>query len=62
MPKLLRDFMLNPLRMQEVTGDDRVLPEEVAAVNLAAGAAKKKAYGPQKVDSQVFSKALWVGC
>ena len=36
-------------------------PAEAAAANEAEGAANKKGYTPQKVDPQIFSKALWVG-
>ena len=36
-------------------------PAEAAAANQAEGPAKKKGYTPQKVDPQIFSKALWVG-
>ena len=45
----------------KIVGSPAASPAEADAANQAEGAAKKKGYTPQKVDPQVFSKALWVG-
>ena len=59
--KVLRAFLTSPPPVQEITDSPAALPADAEAANQAAGAANKKGYTPQKVDPQVFSKALWVG-
>ena len=59
--EVLRSFLSNPPAVQRVSDSPATSPAEAAAANQAQGAAKKKGYTPQKIDPQVFSKALWVG-
>ena len=59
--EVLRAFLASPPPVQEIRHNPAASPADVEAANQAAGAARKKGYTPQKVDSQVFSKALWVG-
>ena len=59
--EVLRSFLSNPPAVQRVSASPATSPSEAAAANQAQGAAKKKGYTPQKIDPQVFSKALWVG-
>ena len=58
---VLRTFLASPPPVQRVVDSPGASPAEAAAANQAEGAAKKKGYTPQKVDPQIFSKALWVG-
>ena len=58
---VLRTFLASPPPVQRVVHSPAASPVEAAAANQAEGAAKKKGYTPQKVDPQIFSKALWVG-
>ena len=58
---LLRTFLADAPPMQQIMDSPAACPTEAEAANQAEGAAKKKGYRPQKVDPQVFSKALWVG-
>ena len=50
-----------PSPIQEIVGSPAAFLAEAEAATQAEGAAKKKGYTLQKVDLQVFSKALWVG-
>ena len=59
--EVLRSFLSNPPAVQQVSASPATSPSEAAAANQAQGAAKKKGYTPQKIDPQVYSKALWVG-
>ena len=58
---VLRTFLASPPPVQQIVGSLAASPAEAEAANQAEGAAKKKGFTPQKVDPQVFSKALWVG-
>ena len=58
---VLRTFLASPPPVQRVMDSPAASPAEAAAANQAEGAAKKKGCTPQKVDPQIFSKALWVG-
>ena len=55
---VVRTFLASPLPIQRVVDSPAASPAEATAANQAKGAAKKKGYMPQKVDPQVFSKAL----
>ena len=58
---VLRTFLASPPPVQQVVDSPAASPAEAAAANQAEGATKKKGYTPQKVDTHIFSKALWVG-
>ena len=58
---VLRTFLASPPPVQRVVDSPTASPAEAAPANQAEGAAKKKEYMPEKVDRQIFSKALWVG-
>ena len=57
---VLRTFLASPPPVERVVDSPAASPAEAAAANQAEGAPKKKGYTPQKVDPQIFSKALWV--
>ena len=59
--EVLCTFLTSPPPAQQIVDSRDASPAEAEAANQAEGATKKKGYMPEKVDPQVFSKALWVG-
>ena len=59
--EVLRTFLASPPPVQQIVDSPAASTAEAEAANQAEGAATKKGYTPQKVEPQVFSKALWVG-